>query len=190
MSRKVISANLLCISLLASTTAFGKVEVQAAQYKNVGHILAVSVSEAIAPGDYEALLKGLKNNPGKYAKKIALLDNIGGSVPEAIKMGRLLREAGFDTIVQANAVCQGTCVYLLAAGRAKTVRGHVGIHRPYFTNGDSALANVAGNGLRNNSAAYFKEMNIPSNLVADVLSIAPQNLRVLTPSELAKYRLN
>ncbi len=190
MRYTAIRTSLLCISLLASTAAIGKVEVQAVQHKSAGRILAVSVSEDIAPGDYEVLLKGLTGNPGKYGKKLALLDNIGGSVPEAIKMGRLLREAGFDTIVQADAVCQGTCVYLLAAGRAKTVRGHVGIHRPYFANGDSALANVAGNGLRYNSAAYFKEMNIPSSLVADMQLIAPQNLRVLTSQELSKYRLN
>jgi hypothetical protein len=190
MSPKVISAALLCASLLASTAAIGKVEVEAVQHKTAGRILAVSVSEDIALGDYEALFKGLTANPGKYAKKLALLDNIGGSVPEAIKMGRLLREAGFDTLVQNNAVCQGSCVYLLAAGRDKTVRGHVGIHRPYFANGDSAQANLAGNTSRYSPAAYFKEMNIPSSLANDMQAIAPSNLRVLTALELASYRLD
>jgi hypothetical protein len=190
MSRRVSCATLLCISLLSSAAAIGKVEVQAMQHQTAGRILAVSVSEEIAPGDYETLLKGLTGNPGKYAKKLALLDNIGGSVPEAIKMGRLLREAGFDTLVQDRAVCQGTCVYLLAAGRTKSVRGYVGIHRPYFANGDSALANLSGNGLRYSSAAYFKEMNIPSSLIDDMQLIEPQNLHVLTPLELAKYRLD
>jgi hypothetical protein len=190
MSRRAIRATLLCISLFASAAAIGKVEVQAVQHKSAGPILAVSVSEDIAPGDYEALLKGLTANPGKYAKKLALLDNIGGSVPEAIKMGRLLREAGFDTLVPVSAVCQGSCVYLLAAGRDKTVRGHVGIHRPYFANGDSAQANQAGNTSRYSPAAYFKEMNIPSSLAADMQSIDPKNLRLLTPLELASYRLD
>lgn len=190
MSRSVIRIAFLCSCLLASTAAIGKVEVQAVQHKTAGRILAVSVSEDIAPGDYEALFKGLTANPGKYTKKLALLDNIGGSVPEAIKMGRLLREFGFDTLVQTNAVCQGTCVYLLAAGRDKTVRGYVGLHRPYFANGDSALANLPGNGPHTSSAAYFKEMNIPSSLVADMQMIEPKNMRVLTRLELAKYRLD
>ncbi|MBP8184497.1 MAG: hypothetical protein KAX95_01325 [Pseudomonas sp.] len=190
MSPSAIRTTLLCASLLASTAAIGKVEVEAVQHQTAGRILAVSVSEDIAPGDYETLFKGLTANPGKYAKKLALLDNIGGSVPEAIKMGRLLREAGFDTLVQNNAVCQGSCVYLLAAGRDKTVRGHVGIHRPYFANGDSALANQAGNASRYSPAAYFKEMNIPSSLADDMQSIAPSNLRVLTALELASYRLD
>jgi hypothetical protein len=190
MSPRALRTTLLCASLLASTAAIGKVEVQAVQHITAGQILGVEISEDIAPGDYEALLKGLTANPGKYAKKLALLDSIGGSVPEAIKMGRLLREAGFDTLVQSNAVCQGTCVYLLAAGRDKTVRGYVGLHRPYFANGDSAQANLAGNASHYSPAAYFKEMNIPSNLMDDMQSIDPRNMRVLTPLELASYRLD
>ncbi len=187
MSRHVIRSTLLCAALLVSTAALGKVEVQAVQPKNAGPILAVSISESIAPGDYESLFKGLLANPGKYSKKLALLDNIGGSVAEAIRMGRLLRESGFDTLVQDNALCQGSCVYLLAAGRVKTVRGHVGIHRPYFANGDSALA---ANTMRYNPAAYFQEMRIPASLLTDMQAIDPRNVRVLTPKELAGYRLN
>ena len=187
MSRHVIRSTLLCAALLASTAALGKVEVQAVQPKNAGPILAVSITETIAPGDYERLFKGLLANPGKYTKKLALLDNIGGSVAEAIRMGRLLRESGFDTLVQDNAVCQGSCVYLLAAGHVKTVRGHVGIHRPYFANGDSALA---ANTTRYNPTAYFQEMRIPASLLTDMQAIDPRNVRVLTPKELARYRLN
>ena len=45
-------------------------------------------------------------------------------------MGYLLRETGFDALVPASAVCQGSCIYLLAAGRQRTIRGYVGLHRP------------------------------------------------------------
>jgi hypothetical protein len=187
MSHNRIRSILLGAALLASASAAAKVEVQAVQHKSAGAILAVDISEAIAPGDYEVLLKGLLANPGKYQKKLALLDNIGGSVAEAIRMGRLLRESGFDTLVPANAVCQGSCVYLLAAGRDKTVRGHVGIHRPYFANGDSAQS---GNSVRYSPAAYFQQMHIPASLLSDMQAIDPRNVRVLTSKELAAYRLD
>ena len=117
----------------------------------------------------------------------ALVQHFGGSVAEAIRMGRLLRESGFDTLVPADAVCQGSCVYLLAAGRDKTVRGHVGIHRPYFANGDSAQS---GNALRYSPAAYLQEMRIPASLLTDMQAVDPHNVRVLTPRELAGYRLD
>lgn len=190
MTHCLIRASLLLITLLCSAAASAKVEVQSVQHKTAGQILAVSVTDDIAPGDYEVLLKGITGNPGKYAQKIVLLDSIGGSVAEAIRMGRLLHEAGFDTIVPANSICQGTCVYLLAAGHAKKVRGHVGIHKPYFPNGDSARADQAANGAGYSSQLYFQQMNIAASLIGDMHAIAPSKMRVLTPQELASYRLN
>lgn len=190
LSTAAMRTTLLCASLLCPALASAKVEVLPVQHKTAGRILAVNVSEDIAPGDYETLLKGIRSNPGQYAKKIALLDSIGGSVAEAMKMGRLLREAGFDTLVPSSAVCEGTCVYLLAAGHGKTVRGYVGLHRPYFPGGDSAQANLAAGGASASPTAYFQEMNIPLSLVDDMHLIEPSKMRVLSPQELARYRLN
>lgn len=190
MTNTAIRAALICVSALCSTAALAKVEVQAVQHKSLGPILLAKVSEDIAPGDYEVLMKGILGNPGKFAKRIVLLDSIGGSVPEAIKMGRLLRETGFAALVPATGVCQGSCVYLLAAGRDRTVRGYVGIHRPYYPNGDSARAESAYNGVKYSPAAYFREMHIPPSLAEAMHSVDPQNMRVLSPQELARYRLN
>lgn len=181
---------LLGATLLCCNAAMAMVEVLSVPHKTAGRVLAVNISEQIAPGDYEVLMRGLLNNPGKYVQKIVLLDSIGGSVPEAIKMGRLLREAGFDALVPASSICQGSCVYLLAAGRAKTVRGHVGIHRPYFANGDSAQANAAGNASRYSPASYLREMNVANSLLEDMQKIAPAQMRVLSAQELSGYRLN
>jgi hypothetical protein len=190
MINRLTQTTLLFAGLLCSIAAVAKVEVQPVQHKTTGRILAVSISEDIAPGDYEALLKGITGNPGKYAQKIVLLDSIGGSIAEAIKMGRLLHETGFDAVVPATSICQGTCVYLLAAGHAKKVRGYVGIHRPYFPNGDSANTDLASNRASYSSATYFKQMNIADSLITDMNAIDPSNMRVLTPQELARYRLN
>lgn len=190
MSRNAIRCTLLSIALLVAPCTFAKVEVQAVQHQSAGSILAVDISETIAPGDYEALLKGLLANPGKYSKKLALLDNIGGSVAEAIRMGRLLRESGFDTLVPANAVCQGSCVYLLAAGRDKSVRGHVGIHRPYFANGDSVQAQQAANTARYSPATYLRDMHIPTSLLDAIQAVPAHNVQVLSARELARYRLD
>lgn len=181
---------LLALATCQPLAALAQVEVQPVQHTTVGRILAVKVSEDIAPGDYEALLKGLRQNPGKFAKKIVVLDSIGGSVQEAIRMGRLLRETGFDALVPSNSVCQGTCVYLLAAGRDKSVRGYVGLHRPYYPGGDSALSAQAGSAARYSPSGYLREMNIPASLADDMSRIEPSRMRVLTPQELARYRLD
>lgn len=185
MLRHLLPALLLALPL----TTFAKVEVKPVQHNRLGGILVAKVSEEIAPGDYEALLAGLRAHPGRFARKILLLDSIGGSVPEALRMGRLLRETGFDSLVPTNGVCQGSCVYLLAAGNARTVNGHVGLHRPYFNGGDSAQAAQAARGQGYSASAYLRQMGVEQSLLADMQRIAPHQLRVLGPQELARYRL-
>lgn len=190
MRSPLFSAALLCAATLYAATLHAKVEVEAAQHKTLGRVLAAKISEDIAPGDYEALLKGLKANPGQFNRKIVLLDNIGGSAPEAIRMGRLLRETGFDALVPSNGLCQGSCIYLLAAGHKKTVSGFVGLHRPHYPSGESALSKMAHTRSPYSPAAYFREMNIPSRLADEMQRIDPQKMRVLSTQELASYRLN
>lgn len=190
MSRSVFQAVMISAVMLYSGAALAKVEVQAGQHKSLGPVLLAKVSEDIAPGDYEALLKGIQRHPGKYAKKIVMLDSIGGSVAEAMRMGRLLRETGFDTLVPSTGLCQGSCVYLLAAGHRKSVRGPVGIHRPYYTGSDSVHSASSAGAARSSQAAYFKDMQIPLKLLDAIHSTEPRRMRVLTPSELTLYGLN
>jgi hypothetical protein len=188
MRRNLFRVVMICAALLGSTQALAKVEVQAGQHKTLGLILVAKVSEDIAPGDYEALLKGIKANPGKFARKIVMLDSIGGSVSEAMRIGRLLHETGFDSLVPSTGVCQGSCVYLLAAGRSKSVRGHVGIHRPYYSGSDS-VHSASGSVSRASQIAYFKDMQVSPELLEAINSTAPQRMRVLNASELKRYRL-
>lgn len=186
MSRTLRTA-LLCLAALASNLAFAKVEIESAQQNNIGRMLILKVSEEIAPGDYDAMLKALRAHPGKFARKVLLLDSIGGSAAEAMRMGRLVRETGFEALVPSRAVCQGSCIYLLAAGRKKTVRGHVGLHRPHFPAGESAQSRRAG--MPYNSAGYLREMGVAPSLAADMQAIEPQRMKVLSADELRRYRL-
>jgi hypothetical protein len=189
MGRSLFQVVIICAALLCASNALAKVEVQAGQHKTLGQILVAKVSEDIAPGDYEALLNGIKANPGKFARKIIMLDSIGGSVNEAIRIGRLLRETGFDSLVPSTGVCQGSCVYLLAAGHRKTVRGYVGIHRPYYAGSDSVHSATLGGASRASQAAYFKDMQVPLALLEAINSTVPQRMRVLSQSELTRYGL-
>ena len=188
MSRSFLRAAPFCLAALVSTSALAKVEVESGEQKPLGHVLVAKISEDIAPGDYDALLKGLRAHPGKFARRIALLDSIGGSTAEAMRIGRLLRETGFETLVPSTGVCQGSCVYLLAAGRKRMVKGHVAIHRPHFPAGESAQASRAG--MPYNAAGYLSSMGVSPSLASDMQAIEPQRMKVLTPQELARYRLN
>lgn len=164
-----------------------QVEVLPVEHENQGKVLVARVTEQIAPGDYQALIKGITAHPGKYARKLLILDNIGGSAAEAMRMGYLLRETGFDAVVPPAAVCQGSCIYLLAAGRQRTVRGYVGLQRPSLPSGESALA--IGQSPRRTPQAYLRDMGADPALAQDMQRLEPWRLRPLSPSDLARYRL-
>lgn len=187
MNSLAVRALVLGLGLLVSAAACAQLEVKPVQNATLGATLAVSLTEDIAVGDYERLVRGLKANPGRFASRIALLDSIGGNQDEAIKIGRLLREAGFDTWVPSHGVCQGTCVYVLAAGHARRVRGAVGLHRPSFAGGDSWQDAHAG---RYSPAAYLREMNVAQSLLDDMSATAAGQVRLLTAGDLARYRLD
>ncbi|MCY1281665.1 hypothetical protein D9M68_373000 [compost metagenome] len=180
---------LLSLALLIALplAAQARVEVKAVPHAKVGQVLAVKVSEDIAPGDYEALLKGLRAHPGQFARKVLLLDSIGGSVVEAMRMGRLLRETGFDSLVPQDGLCQGSCIYLLAAGKQRTVRGPVGLHRPYYPGGDSARDQFTR---APDPVRYLREMGVSPSLAQDMQQIAPARMRALSQADLVRYRLN
>jgi hypothetical protein len=190
MRRSFLQLLMVLMAALSAGNALAKVEVQAGMHKTLGMILVAKVSEDIVLGDYEALLSGIRQNPGKYQKKIAMLDSIGGNVTEAMKIGRLLRETGFETLVPSTGVCQGSCVYVLVAGVKKSVRGHVGVHKPYYAGSDSIHSVSRGEGPRYSPTTYFREMGMPMGLLEAMLSTEPQRMRVLTPAELTRYKLN
>lgn len=171
-------------ALFTALTAHAQVEIEA----NAG-MLAAKVSAEIVPGDYEKLLQGLRTNPGKYTRKIVLLDSIGGSAPEAIRMGRLLRETGFEALVPSGGMCEGSCIYLLAAGSKRTVNGHVALRRPPFPAGDSALAQSAHGSQPFSPVKYFRDMGVDAGLAEAIYQVAPGRLRLLSKDDLRRYRL-
>ncbi len=184
MIAQLLRFALIGTALLAPLHAQARVEVESHD-----GLLAAKISEEIVPGDYEKLLQGLRAHPGKHKRKVVLLDSIGGSAPEAIRMGRLLRETGFEALVPSGGICQGSCIYLLAAGTKRTINGHVALRRPPFPAGDSAQAQAAHGREHFSPAKYFRDMGVDISLAEDIYKVAPGRLQLLTRDDLARYRL-
>lgn len=122
------------------------------------------------------------------------LNSRGGSLEEAMEIGRWVRENKISTSMPTNAECFSSCVYILAAGVAKQVfyemwGNKVGIHRPYLTRIPKESVQVAMRKALADSRAYFAEMNIPEQLADKMFSISPDNVEILTDDQLTLYRL-
>src|SRR5260370_40544532 len=58
---------------------------------------------------------------GEYIKTV-VLNSPGGSVADALEMGRLIREKRFATAVEAGKYCVSSCPLVFAGGVARAVR--------------------------------------------------------------------
>lgn len=144
----------------------------------------------VAPGDADRVIDAL----AEARPEIVALDSPGGSVRDALTIGRALREAGLDTLVGAEAVCLSSCPYMLAGGPDRTVHpeGIVGVHQHYFGANSVLPAFMAVEDIQRGQGevmAYLEEMGIDLRLMQHALLTPPGEIYVLVPTELAEYRV-
>lgn len=174
-------------SICSQLVYAGKVECLSRGVRFIGKIEA---------GDYQKVVSCQRtvssDNKASYgASSMFVISSPGGSVSEAMKIGRYVRNNKmWVTVIPDTGKCFSSCVYILAAGSVKYPWGEIGIHRPYFETKpnqgyDSALKTVL-----DESRVYFRQMNIPETLADDMFSIPPQDMQLLGDAALSRYRLN
>jgi len=160
---------------------------------------AIYVGGSIRPGDaaqFAAKLRSLGISPlpvsskQYYPRATVVIDSPGGSLRDAMEIGRAIRANKLGVAVRPDGECLSSCVYIIAAGVIRLPLGKVGIHRPYFVDIPNQGVDV---GLRETLVAskeYFAEMNIPTNLAEEMFSTPPGKIEILGDAKLAFYRLN
>jgi len=124
---------------------------------------------------------------------IVLLNSIGGDVDEALKIGKEIRKNSLGVIVQTGGICYSSCVFILAAGVSKSVYGSVGIHRPYFNYlkpGNSMDEIRKKRDIMNQQIKlYLNFVDVPENLLDEMLAYPPESIKILSNNDLLKFRL-
>ncbi len=120
------------------------------------------------------------------------LDSLGGSVDDAIALGRFVRRASMITRVPSR--CHSSCVLVYAAGVKRfAAPNSIGLHRPYFAGLKSGIGYVEIFELRRQVVdgikRYIQEIDVSGQLVEDMLAIPPDQIKLLTHNELKDYRL-
>jgi hypothetical protein len=151
---------------------------------------AILLEGAIEGGDAARILKLIGELPQPPAR--AILNSPGGSVQDALELGRALRLAGMETQMRSGDICYSACPYLLVAGTTRTVPedAFVGVHQHYF--GESTLlpAFVAVEDIQRGQGEvmrYLDQMGIDPMLMQHALVTPPDEIYVLLPEELVRY---
>lgn len=153
---------------------------------------AILLEGAIEGGDAARILKLIEELP--QAPTRAILNSPGGSVQDALELGRALRRAGMQTQMRSGDICYSACPYLLVAGVSRTVPddAFVGVHQHYF--GESTLlpAFVAVEDIQRGQGEvmrYLDQMGIDPLVMSHALVTPPDEIYVLLPEELREYRI-
>lgn len=165
----------------------------------LGSAGALTVTGTILPGSGEAFAAAVESY-GEYIKTVAL-DSPGGSVGDALAMGRLIRERGFGTSVAAGSLCASSCPLVFAGGkeRVATPASAIAVHQIYAaTPADSTLASrlaAAGNAMSDAQSMtaeisrYLIEMGVDPEVWLRALETPPDRLSYFSPDDLTRLKL-
>jgi len=145
---------------------------------------------AIEAGDAERIAKqieALDPQPDRV-----LLNSPGGSVRDALDLGRFLRDAELNTAMRDGDICYSACPYLLASGVTRDVpdTASVGVHQHYFGQSTILPAFVAVEDIQRGQGEvmrYLDQMGIDPLVMQHALVTPPDQIYVLLPSELRAY---
>ncbi|MHA6347089.1 COG3904 family protein [Roseivivax sp. CAU 1761] len=146
----------------------------------------------IGEGDAERIAARLGDL--KPLPETLVLQSPGGSVTDALTLGREIRRLGLVTRMLPGEFCYSACPYLLAAGTARRVpdAAAVGVHQHYF--GESTLlpARFAIEDIQRGQAevmVYLAEMGVDPAMTRHAMATPPDEIYLMLPGELDEYAL-
>ena len=130
---------------------------------------------------------------GSYVKRI-VLRSPGGSVRDALAMGRLIRKMQFSTEVEAGRYCASSCPLVFAGGveRRAASNAAIGVHQVAAVGGDDLSAAASMDEAQKISAEcqqYLRDMGIDLALWIHAMETPREELYYLQPAELLALKL-
>lgn len=120
------------------------------------------------------------------------LNSEGGDFNVAIVLGRMMRNANAIASGGVGDVCLSSCVMLLAGATFRAHYGKVGIHRPYRMSNEPITAEAMKqefNSWSKSAKDFLSEVNVDTRLWDSMIRISPENVKILTASELSDFGL-
>lgn len=152
----------------------------------------VTITGQIAPGDAGRFADFMQTVAEPATQ--AFLNSPGGSVSDALAIGRELRRFEVNTAMTGSDICLSACPYILAGGVKRTVEDGalVGVHQHYFGENTALPAFLAVEDIQRGQGdvmVYLAEMDIDPLVMQHALVTPPDEIYLLTAEELTRYQL-
>lgn len=151
---------------------------------------SILLEGAIDAGDGARMIKDI--TALRRAPTRVILNSPGGSVADALELGRYVRREGIDTALRSGDICYSACPYLLASGVSRDIPddASVGVHQHYFGQNTLLPAFVAVEDIQRGQGevmTYLDDMGINPLVMRHALVTPPNEIYVFVPEELRAY---
>lgn len=145
---------------------------------------------AIASGDGQAIVSILE----QQAPSVILLDSPGGSVNDALEIGRAIRRLGLDTRLAENSVCFSACPYVFAGGvnREIDASARFGVHQHSFGKSQFLPAFLAVEDVQRGQAlvlTHLADMGLDLGIMGPAMATPADEIYILSDEELLEWRV-
>lgn len=149
----------------------------------------------IVSGEFDAneSLNGFSRAVVSSGAKVIVFNSPGGNVGGAIRLGRMIRAAGLDTLQVRQLQCTSACSLAFLGGIHRVAEpGSIGIHRAFLKPADGMSAEEAKTRVQFGTAAiisYVVEMGVDPKLIELGSSYDKHDIRYLSASEMAELHV-
>jgi hypothetical protein len=121
---------------------------------------------------------------------VVVLDSDGGSVADALTMGRIIRQMGFETEVSTHCFSACTLAFLGGVRRTVAAKAKFGVHRVSTVAPlESAQALDMGQIAIAEVVEYSAFMGVDPNFVSELVAAGPNEINILSHDQLLKYKI-
>lgn len=149
----------------------------------------------ITPGTAERLEEELAKR-GDYVRTI-VLDSPGGSVGDALRMGRLVRDRRIDTLVEPGGLCASSCPLVFAGGvhRIAAADAAIGVHQVFAAQWSGGAAGPAegmeeAQRVSAECQRHLVSMGVDPRVWISAMETPPRSMFYFTPEELSEFSLS
>lgn len=135
--------------------------------------LVIRIKGEFKPGDDERFRRISLRHPAA----VVHLQSEGGALIPALEIGRIIRIAGYTTVVVPGSNCASACALVWLAGKKRYLSGNVGFHAAYRTNDGRLQESGTANALIGN---YMTLLGLPAKAIVFATAAPPDKVLWLT----------
>jgi len=158
---------LYLLGLLCSSTIVQSAEISST--KTQSDQVVIRLTGEIKSGDDERFRALSLRHP----KAVVQLQSPGGALIPALEIGRIIRIAGYSTVVLQSDTCVSACALIWLGGRVRYLDGRVGFHAAYRDNDGRLQESGAANALIGN---YMTLLGLPSKAIVFATAAPPDSI--------------